>query len=265
MTVSGVRRLGLGLAAAVVVAGGALIAARSGYAAYVAGTPGNDILFGRDDDVKEDAAIQPPGTTADQSLSKGDILFGFEGDDLLIGLLGLDLLDGGPGDDVLVGGTEQGTLPNQDYQVGGEGDDVSVWAGGDGSEAFIGGPGTDAIVFAVIDRDATTNIPTPKMVNGPNGVRGVVTANLLNAPGFCQIDPAPEASGYDWLVRFVRRTDNVLLVTVRVRGVEQVFCSSKAGNGAEWADLTTYSGGELRPITLERIREINPLVGEMVR
>jgi hypothetical protein len=265
MAVSGIRRLGLGLAAAAAVTGGALFAARSGFAAYVAGTPGNDVLFGRDDDVKEDTAIQPAGTAADQSLSKGDILLGFEGDDLLIGLLGLDLLDGGPGDDVLVGGTEQGTQPNQDYQLGGEGNDVSVWAGGDGSEAFIGGPGTDAIVFATIDRDMTTNVPTAKMVNGPNGVRGVVTSNLLGAPGFCTIDAASQDSGYEWLVRFVRRSDNVLLVTVRVRGVEQVFCSSKAGNGAEWADLTTYSGGDLRPITLERIREINPLVGEIVR
>jgi len=260
-----IRTFGLGLALGATVLGGALFAAQPSIAALVMGTPGNDVLFGKDDDVKENTVYHPAGTAADQSLSKGDVLLGFEGDDLLVGLLGIDLLDGGPGDDVIVGGTEQATLPNQDFQLGGDGNDVNVWAGGDGSEVFVGGNGTDAIVFAVIDRDMTTNIPTAKMIDGPNGQRGVVTANLLGAPGFCTLDRAPADSGYDWLVRFVRRTDNVLLVTVRVQGVEQVFCSSKAGVSAEWADLTTYSGGDLRPITLDRIREINPLAGAIVR
>lgn len=265
MTLSGMRRFGLGLALATVTLGGALVMAGSSQAALLIGTHGNDVLFGKDDDRNDNAAIHPPGTAADQSLSRTDVLLGFEGDDLLVGLLGNDVLDGGAGDDVLVGGTEQGTVPNQDPQLGGDGDDVSVWAGGDGSELFVGGNGTDAIVFAVIDRDATTNVPTAKMVDGANGQRGIVTSNLTGAPGFCQIEQAPAESGYEWLVRFVRRTDNVLLVTVRVYGVEQVFCADKAGGGAEWADLTTYSGGDLRPITLDRIAQINPLVGAMVR
>jgi hypothetical protein len=163
-----------------------------------------------------------------------------------------------------VGGTEQGERPNSDIQLGGDGNDVSVWAGGDGSEAFVGGAGTDAIVFAVIDRDAA-NVPTAKTVESGYGSRSIVTANLTGAPGFCRLDRAPADSGYDWLVRFIRRTDGALLVTVRVQGVEQVFCASQAGGGAEWADLTSYSGGDLRPVSLERIAEINPLVGAMVR
>jgi hypothetical protein len=250
-----------------VVAGGLLVGARTGLASLLIGTPGNDVLVGRDDDVRESEVIHPPSTMADQSLGKTDVLLGLEGDDLLVGLLGDETLDGGPGDDVLVGGTEQGTTPNQDVQLGGDGDDVSVWAGGDGSELFYGGSGLDAIAFAVIDRDMTTNVPTVKTIDGANGPRGVVTANLTGAPGFCEVNPAPDGSGFDWLVRFVRRADNVLLVTVRVKDVEQLFCASRAGGGAEWADLSgyQYSTGELRPVTLERIAELNPLIGAIVR
>jgi Ca2+-binding RTX toxin-like protein len=254
--------LGATLAGALI--GGLVLGSGASRAALLMGTPGNDVLIGRDDDTQDNAAIHPAGTAADQSLKKADVLLGLEGDDLLIGLLGDDILDGGPGDDMLVGGTEQGTPPNSDTQLGGDGNDVSVWAGGDGSEAFIGGAGTDAIVFAVIDRDGA-NVPTAKTANTGYGDRPIVTANLTGAPGFCRLDRAPAESGYDWLVRFIRRTDNVLLVTVRVQGVEQVFCASQAGNGAEWADLTSYSGGDLRAISLERINEINPLVGAAVR
>jgi hypothetical protein len=256
------RRIGLSLAG---VAVGAALLVGAAHAAYQAGTPGNDVLIGKDDDHKDNPAFHPEGTAADQALARTDVLLGLGGDDLLIGLLGDDLLDGGPGDDVLVGGTEQGTLPNQDIQLGGDGNDVSMWAGGDGSELFLGGNGTDAIVFATIDRDMTTNVPTVKMINGANGQRGIVTANLTGAPGFCTAEPAPQGSGYEFLIRFIRRTDNVLLVTVRTQSVEQLFCSSRAGGGAEWLDLAGYTDGELRPITLDRIRQLNPLVGEMVR
>jgi len=254
----------VGGVALLALAGGVFFGTESGRAAFLIGTPGNDVLIGRDDDRRENSAIQPAGTAADQSLSQADILFGLEGDDLLIGLLGNDYLDGGPGDDVLVGGTEQGTAPNSDVQIGGDGNDVAVWAGGDGSDAFIGGSGLDAIVFAVIDRDAA-NVPTVKMVDLGNGERPIVTGNLTGAPGFCTIERAPAGSGFEFLIRFVRRADDVLLVTVRVESVEQVFCATRAGGAAEWADLTAYDGGALRSITLERIIQVNPLAGAMVR
>lgn len=258
------RTLGLSVTLAAATLGAALLHAGDGRAALLIGTPGNDVLIGKDDDTTDNAAIHPPGTEANQSLDKTDVLVGLAGDDLLIGLAGSDYLDGGPGADVLVGGTEQGVRPNSDVQIGGDGDDVSVWAGGDGSELFIGGPGTDAIVFAVIDRDMA-NVPTVKMVDAGNGLRPIATANLTGAPGFCQIDRAPADSGYEFLIRFIRRSDNVVLVTVRTQSVEQVFCASKAGGGAEWSDLTSYSSADLRPVTLQRIAEINPLVGQIVR
>ena len=262
--------LGLGVATGAVVLGGVLLGASAppkADAGLLIGTSGNDVLIGKDDDVQENPVIQPPGTAADQSLARADVLLGLEGDDLLIGLLGDDYLDGGPGDDVLVGGTEQGNRPNSDIQLGGEGDDVAVWAGGDGSDAYVGGPGNDAIVFAVIDRDEA-NVPTAKQVEAGRGTRPIVTANLTGAPGFCTVEAGPEGSGYEFLVRFIRRTDDVLLVTVRVTHVEQVFCASREGGGAEWADLTAYTYGgaiEMRPITLERITERNPLAGAIVR
>ena len=259
----GLRRLGLGLAVAGAVLGGTLLVAGPGQAAFVIGTSGNDVLFGKDDDHRDNGTFHPAGTMADQGLSRTDVLLGLEGDDLLIGLAGDDMLDGGPGDDVLVGGTEQGNTPNQDIQLGGDGDDISVWAGGDGSELFIGGNGTDAIVFAVIDR--VDGVPTPKMIDGYSGQRGIVTADLTGAPGFCQVERAPADSGYEFLVRFIGRANNNLLVTVRTQSVEQVFCASRAGGGAEWLNLSSYTDGELRPITLDRIREINPTVGQIVR
>ena len=255
---SRVHTLGLGVATAAVMLGGVLLGASDSRAGLLIGTSGNDVLIGTDDDIQENPAIHPPNTAADQSLARADVLLGLEGDDLLIGLLG---------DDVLVGGTEQGNRPNSDIQLGGEGDDVAVWAGGDGSEAFLGGPGNDAIVFAVIDRDEA-NVPTAKQVDAGRGTRPIVTANLTGAPGFCTVEPGPEGSGYEFLIRFIRRTDNVLLVAVRVTHVEQVFCANREGGGAEWANLTAYTYGgaiEMRPITLERIAERNPLVGTIVR
>lgn len=242
-----------------------------GKAAYQQGTPGNDVLIGRDDDNIDNPGFHPEGTAADQSLKRADILIGGEGDDLLIGLLGDDYLDGGEGDDILIGGTEQGTQPNSDIQLGGPGWDVAVWAGGDGSDAFIGGPNVDAIVFAVIDRDAN-NVPTVQMADVGRGERPISTSNLTGAPGFCRIDPAPEGSGYDKLVRFIVRATGALAVTVRVRGVEQVFCASEAGGSAVFADLTDNGGGygygnadTFVPVSLDDIRNLNPLVGAMVR
>jgi len=114
--------------------------AGSTQAALLIGTHGNDVLIGKDDDRNNNAAIHPPGTAADQSLSRTDVLLGLEGDDLLVGLLGNDVLDGDAGDDVLVGGTEQGQAPNQDPQPGSDGDNVSVWAGGDLRPITVGRP-----------------------------------------------------------------------------------------------------------------------------
>ena len=106
------------------------------------------LLIGRDNDDPADPTIQPPGVPANQSLRKGDQIFGGFGGDLLIGRLGPDTLMSGRGSfldrgDVIVGGLERGSdvtaFPNFDIAKGGFGDDAFLWAPGDGSDAFIGG------------------------------------------------------------------------------------------------------------------------------
>ncbi len=107
---------------------------------------GRLVLIGPDADATSDPVIQPPDAGAgvgDQSLRKGDQIFGGRNDDVLVGRLGPDLLVGNDGDDALVGGLERGSdagaFPNFDVAFGGQGDDVFVWAPGDGSDAFDGG------------------------------------------------------------------------------------------------------------------------------
>jgi hypothetical protein len=107
---------------------------------------GRLVLIGPDADATADPTIQPPDAGAgvgDQSLRKGDQLFGGSADDLLVGRLGPDVLEGNDGGDVIVGGLERGSdagaFPNFDVARGGQGDDVFIWAPGDGSDAFDGG------------------------------------------------------------------------------------------------------------------------------
>ncbi|HWH15022.1 MAG TPA: hypothetical protein VNT51_09760, partial [Miltoncostaeaceae bacterium] len=135
------RRRAVAAALATLAAGGA-----GGAWAAVQGSdtaPGRQIQIGRDDDVTTDPLIQPPGVAANQTLRKGDVLFGGLGPDILIGREGPDVLLGGPGNDTMVGGTERGSdvtaFPNTDVAVGGDGNDIFIWAPGDGSDAFIGG------------------------------------------------------------------------------------------------------------------------------
>src|SRR5581483_11311150 len=191
-----------------------------------------------DDDSVNDPEIQPPGTAADQSLDFADVIEGLAGHDVLIGLLGSDVMLGGPGNDVLVGGTGKPTRPNSDMQFGGPGNDVAVWAGGDGSDLFDGGPGqSDALVFGTIDK--VNNIPVISAATGNYRNTGLPTANVTGQGGFCRIDRVgdPVERGFDFLVRFFSRASGALLVTIRTRDVEQVFCTSEAGGAITYADL----------------------------
>jgi hypothetical protein len=107
---------------------------------------GRLVLLGPDADSTADPVIQPPDAgvgVGDQSLRKGDQIFGGGNADVLVGRLGPDVLVGNDGDDVIVGGLERGSdagaFPNFDVAFGGLGDDVFIWAPGDGSDAFDGG------------------------------------------------------------------------------------------------------------------------------
>ena len=239
-------------------------------AAFVDGASGAQLLIGRDDDNLGNAAIQA-GAAANQSLNRTDVIDGGPGNDVMFGLNGDDVMDGGPGQDIILGGPDGGAAPggppNSDIMFGGPGNDVNLWAPGDGSEAFIGGPGKDAIIFGTTDREAVpdpaTGVRLPTLLFGvPGFPQGIPTADVSSQTQHCTVEPSPSA-GYDYLVRFRGAAGNII-VTVRVSGVEQVFCSSKDGAGIAFADLTAPSPAFVDVLQSE-VETLNPLVAAMVR
>ena len=151
---------------------------------------------------------------------------------------------------------------------GGPGNDVNLWAAGDGSEAFIGGSGLrDALVFGATDRetiaDPETDFLLPTLLLGvPGFPQGIPTANVSDATSFCTIEASPLPE-YEFLVRFLGEAGN-LIVTVRVSGVEQVFCSGQGGGAITFADLTVpYPSFVV--ISQQEVSELNSIVGRMIR
>jgi hypothetical protein len=230
-------------------------------AALVVGSNAASILFGRDDDNTSNPLIQPAGVTANQSLNNADVLIGRAGNDVLIGLLGSDVLSSGGGNDILIGGPEQGTAPNGDIMFGDDGDDVTIWAPGDGSDLFVGGQGRDAIVFGVIDKDANNR---PISGGSAPGFAHIPSVNVTGQGGFCSIERADAATGYEFLARFFSRTTGALLVTVRLNEVEQMFCTSQAGGQITYADLTQATP-QLAIISIADALALNNTVGRMIR
>jgi hypothetical protein len=253
---------------ATAIALGLALHAFTAQAAELVGSPRSDILIGSDDDNTDDPEIQPEGVTANQSLNNADTLLGERGDDILIGMLGSDVLLGGPGDDVLIGGIERGSQPNSDIQLGEAGNDIAIWQGGDGSDTFDGGEGRrDALVFGTIDRDQDTNVPTIFPVDGRHSQTGLPRANVTGQNGFCTLEAVqdPVARGFQFLVRFFsKNTGNSLLVTVRTRDVEQVFCTAKDAAAITFADLT-QPNPDFVEIGLGAVRDLNADVARIIR
>lgn len=246
---------------------GLALNAASGHAATLVGTGRSDVLIGKDDDNQNDPEIQPEGVTANQSLNNADTLLGGRGDDILIGMLGSDVLLGGSGDDVLIGGIERGAQPNSDIQIGDTGNDVAVWQGGDGSDLFDGGRGRrDALVFGAIDSDADTNVPILSPVDGRHAGTGLPTANVTGQGGFCSLEAVrdPAARGFEFLVRFFSKANGNLLVTVRTRDVEQVFCTAEDAAAVTFADLTAPKP-DFVEIALDGVQDLNADVARMIR
>ena len=239
-------------------------------AAFVEGGKGPQLLIGKDDDRVDNLAIQA-GAGANQSLNRTDVLVGGPGNDVIFGLNGNDVIDGGPGQDIILGGPDGGPAPggppNSDIMFGGPDDDVNLWAPGDGSEAFIGGPGRDAIIFGATDRegvaDPRTGVRLPTLLRGVEGFpQGIPTADVSGLLQHCTVEPSP-LPGYDYLVRF-RGPDESIIVTVRLKEVEQVFCPSKDGAGIAFADLTLLSPSFV-DVTQQEVEALNPLVAAMIR
>lgn len=230
----------------------------------------SQLLIGLDDDNVNNIAVQA-GAAANQSLNRADVISGGPGDDVIFGLNGDDVIDGGPGRDIILGGPDGGAAPggppNSDIMFGGPGNDVNLWAAGDGSEAFLGGSGLDALVFGATDRqtvaDPQTGVRLPTLRFGvPGFSTGIPTADVSGQPQHCTIERSPLAN-YEFLVRF-RGPANNIIVTVRVRDVEQVFCTSEHGSAIAFADLTVPSPAfvDVAPFEVERL---NSLVAAMIR
>jgi hypothetical protein len=242
--------------------------AGSSQAALVESANGPQLLIGLDDDRQDNAAVQA-GATANQSLNRTDVMIGGSGNDVMFGLNGNDVMDGGPGRDIILGGPDGGQPPggppNSDIMFGGPGSDVNLWAPGDGSEAFIGGNGVDALIFGSTDRqtepDQATGVRLPLLRSGvPGFPQGIPTADVSGLSNFCTIEASP-LPGYEYLIRFRGATGNII-VTLRVRAVEQVFCSQDGQ--IAFADLTQPNPA-FAVVSQDEVADLNRLVAEMVR
>ena len=264
----GVSALSAG--ALLVLFGLILGAARTTQAALVEGDKGPRLLIGRDADNQANALVQG-SAAANQSLNRTDILNGGRANDVMFGLNGNDVMDGGPGDDIILGGPDGGAAPggppNSDIMFGGPGDDVNLWAPGDGSEAFIGGPGLDAIIFGATDRelaaDQSTGVRLPILsFTVADFPQGISTADVSGLANFCTIEVSP-LPAYSHLIRFRSAATGNVIVTVRVKDVEQVYCTGENG-GIAFVDLTVPSP-EFEAVSLAEVQTLNALVGAMIR
>jgi Ca2+-binding RTX toxin-like protein len=229
-----------------------------------------EVKIGNDRNSAENAVVQPQekplaGNGIDQTLQFGDVIEGTDADDVLIGRLGVDVMFGGSGDDVLIGGPEHFNPQNRDRAFGGNGDDVFIWAPGDGSDFFDGGRGKDVVVFGLIGQKEN-DIPVFNVKTDQKAGEVVLdrntslpTVDVTRQPGFCKIidkSAGPEVAaeldnlGITHLVQFFVRgpantfasggqdTDNGLRVTLHLKNVEQMVCTSRNGGQIETFDLT---------------------------
>jgi Ca2+-binding RTX toxin-like protein len=226
-------------------------------------------IIGGDLNTINNPLIQPnkpelSGGGKNQSLNFGDVIIGTYGNDILIGGLGIDTLLGETGDDILIGGTEDFNPENRDRAFGGKGQDAFIWTPGDGNDYYNGGSGIDVIIFgkgSEKDGQGGVKFTVEKDQNfdgifiDPNTKLPLV--DVTGSPGFCTIldgsnqNPADLAKiGVDHLVRFTLRgkadtfdagtqkEDNGLRVTLHLKAVEYIVCTSRSGGEIEVFDIT---------------------------
>jgi hypothetical protein len=254
---------------AVAVASALLTTAQASSAALQTTRP--QLLIGADDDRQDNVALQA-GAATNQSLNRTDVITGGPANDVMFGLNGNDVMFGRAGRDIILGGPDGGTPPggppNSDIMFGGSDNDVNLWAPGDGSEAFIGGSGSrDALVFGATDREATADPETgfllPTLLLGvPGFPQGIPTANVSGVTSFCTVEASPLPE-YQYLIRFLGAAGN-LIVTLRVSGVEQVFCSGQGGGAITFADLTDPFPAFV-VVSHQEVTQLNSLVGRIIR
>lgn len=228
----------------------------------------SEVLIGQDNDNINNAQFQTIAPPPNQSLNNADILQGNNGCDVLVGLFGDDVLDGGDGSDIMIGGTEQFDpegFGSRDIMLGGEGNDINIWAPGDGSDAFLGGRGSrDVQVFGLVSKDQN-NVPILSPVRGKFSDTGIPTVDVSGSPGFCRLEDVRETDlGFDFLVRFFVRATGNLAVTVRLKDVEQIFCTSEIGGQITFANLRDESPNFVE-ISQTEVRRLNRSLDDMIR
>ena len=112
----------------------------------------DDVLTGDDEGAVVPAVADDPDVDGDQSVaevpaSRGNKLFGNQGDDMLKGMAGEDTLRGGKGNDTLYGGDDDDTL------MGDLGDDALK--GQAGNDTLIGGEGADVLLGGGLNEAGT--------------------------------------------------------------------------------------------------------------
>lgn len=103
-------------------------------------------------------------------------------------------------------------------------------------------------------------------MDGRHAETGLPTANVSGQGGFCRLEAVadPATRGFEFLVRFFSRATGNLLVTVRTHNVEQVFCTTEAGGGVTFADLTKPNP-DFVEIPLAAVRDVNSDVARVIR
>jgi hypothetical protein len=268
---------------ALVAAAAALALTASALGALKLGEGSPRVVVGADNDSPDDPVIQN-GAAANQSLRKGDQIFGDRTDEVQIGRLGPDVLLAEGGDDVIVGGTERGSdvanFPNFDVADGATGNDAFIWAPGDGSDAFLGGepnryPGSDVdrLIIGTMEVDEDDN-SRPQLHPTDHGrlPRAIVSNELLpptiggnsepiaTVPNSCEIVEAPAGLGYDFLVRVFNAATGAQAVTLRLKEVEQVLCGA-AGEGAPGDGIVATSLGPRGRGPVESVEGFEPRDG----
>lgn len=228
-----------------------------------------EVIVGNDKNNETNAFVQPQnpalsGGGRDQTLKFGDRLEGSTQTDLIIGGLGTDTINGRNGADILIGGPEHFNPENRDRAFGENGADIFIWKPGDGSDFFDGGPGDDTVVFGLLAEEDQFGQPDFSVINDQMTGKVFRTAgdlpivDVTNSPGFCEVidDSSPNGAqaaldelGIDHLVRFFLRginqsfdagtqnTDNGLRVTLHLKDVEFLVCTTEEGGEIEAFDL----------------------------
>ena len=166
---------------------------------------------------------------------------------------------------MIIGGTEHFNPFNRDRAFGSGGNDAFLWSPGDGSDFFDGGEGVDALVLGlmgeIIDGQLQFVVSTDQQAGNVHiePGTGLPLMDLTNSPGFCEVvDDSTSATSaaeldaldLDRIVRFFIRpvadafeagaqdNDNGLRVSLHLRDVEILVCTSRDGGTIEAFNLT---------------------------